>query len=230
VPTSTDRVPLVRALIAVAVAGAGIALVVLGIFALDDGGRLFGSADASTAVESPAPSSEDDTISPSSLPQSTLAPLDHPVVDDPATGVPTNLWFPRLDISAPVTSIRVEGGVLEPPSNPRTVGWDVASARPGSARGSVVITGHTVHTGGGALDDLADLKVDDDVVVRTGKGKIAYSVSHVERVSKERMVSKIPSLFSLDVPGRLVLITCTDWDGHHYLSNTVVIADPEPVS
>ena len=29
-------------------------------------------------------------------------------------------------------------------------------------------------------------------------------------------------------PGRLVLITCTDWDGLDYLSNTLVYADPAP--
>jgi len=28
------------------------------------------------------------------------------------------------------------------------------------------------------------------------------------------------------VPGRLVLITCEDWDGERYLSNVVVTATP----
>ena len=31
-------------------------------------------------------------------------------------------------------------------------------------------------------------------------------------------------LFSQDVPGRLVLVTCEDWDGERYLSNVVVTA------
>jgi hypothetical protein len=35
-------------------------------------------------------------------------------------------------------------------------------------------------------------------------------------------------VFSQDVPGRLVLITCEDWNGSVYLSNTVVLADPLP--
>jgi hypothetical protein len=33
-------------------------------------------------------------------------------------------------------------------------------------------------------------------------------------------------LFSQDVPGRLVLVTCEDWDGERYLSNVVVTAAP----
>ena len=33
-------------------------------------------------------------------------------------------------------------------------------------------------------------------------------------------------MFSQDVPGRLVLITCEDWDGSRYLSNVVVTATP----
>ena len=33
-------------------------------------------------------------------------------------------------------------------------------------------------------------------------------------------------LFSQEVPGRLVLITCEDWDGTAYRSNVVVTAHP----
>ena len=33
-------------------------------------------------------------------------------------------------------------------------------------------------------------------------------------------------LFSQRVPGRLVLITCEDWNGVEYLSNVVVTATP----
>ena len=29
-----------------------------------------------------------------------------------------------------------------------------------------------------------------------------------------------------EVPGRLVVLTCEDWDGARYLSNVVVVADP----
>ena len=33
-------------------------------------------------------------------------------------------------------------------------------------------------------------------------------------------------LFSQEVPGRLVVVTCEDWDGERYLSNVVVTATP----
>ena len=40
------------------------------------------------------------------------------------------------------------------------------------------------------------------------------------------MADHAERLFSQDVPGRLVLVTCEDWDGERYLSNVVVVAEP----
>jgi streptomycin 6-kinase len=48
-------------------------------------------------------------------------------------------------------------------------------------------------------------------------GRDFIPLSHVERAEE---------LFSQRVPGRLVLVTCEDWDGREYLSNVVVIAAP----
>jgi LPXTG-site transpeptidase (sortase) family protein len=136
---------------------------------------------------------------------------------------PQRISVPRLGVSAPVVSIRASKGALIPPSNPRTVGWWSAGAQPGAKRGSAVITGHTVHNGGGAFDDLGQLQKGDQVVVITSRGQLRYRVSAVTTYLKQSLASHAQEVFDQSVPGRLVLITCADWNGKTYLSNVVVI-------
>jgi len=133
---------------------------------------------------------------------------------------------PGLGVSARVLSIRARGGELIPPSNPRLVGWWSDGARPGAARGSAIITGHTVHTGGGAFDDLEQLKAGDSVKVATGGRTVSYAVVSVTTYRKRALAKSAAKLFDQSVPGRLVLVTCEDWNGTAYLSNVVVIAKP----
>jgi len=133
---------------------------------------------------------------------------------------------PRLGVSARVLGISARGGALIPPSNPRLVGWWSDGAWPGAAKGSAVITGHTVHTGGGAFDDLDQLTVGDAVTVTTDRGTIDYVVSSVTIYRKNALATQAARVFDQNVPGRLVLVTCDDWDGTAYLSNAVVIANP----
>jgi LPXTG-site transpeptidase (sortase) family protein len=126
-----------------------------------------------------------------------------------------------------VLAIRAPGGSLIPPSNPLLVGWWADGARPGAAKGSAVITGHTVHTGGGAFDDLDLLAAGDAVTVTTRRGTIDYVVSSVTIYRKKALATQAQRVFAQGVPGRLVLVTCEDWDGTAYLSNAVVIAIPK---
>jgi LPXTG-site transpeptidase (sortase) family protein len=125
-----------------------------------------------------------------------------------------------------VLGIRARGGVLTPPSNPRLVGWWSDGARPGAAKGSAVITGHTVHDGGGAFDDLDQLTAGDAVTVTTERGAVEYVVSSVITYRKKALAEHAARVFDQSVPGRLILVTCEDWDGTAYLSNAVVIANP----
>ena len=83
-----------------------------------------------------------------------------------------------------------------------------------------------MHTGGGALDDLETLQRGDRVTVRTDRGRVRYAVRSVAVYAKGSLAKQAERLFSQDVPGRLVLITCEDWDGQRYRSNIVVIATP----
>jgi LPXTG-site transpeptidase (sortase) family protein len=140
---------------------------------------------------------------------------------------PIRVSVPSLGVSARVLAIRARGGSLIPPSNPLLVGWWSDGARPGATKGSAVITGHTVHTGGGAFDDLDQLSAGDAVTVTTRRGTISYVVSSVTTYRKKALAKQAQQLFSQGVPGRLVLVTCADWDGTGYLSNAVVIANPK---
>lgn len=149
-----------------------------------------------------------------------------PVVAPPEPGAPRQVLIPALDVHARVLPVRAPDRTLVPPRDPARLGWWADGAKPGAKEGSALIAGHTVHTGGGALDDLEDLRKGDAVVVRTDRGTVRYTVERVRTYSKGRIADDATRLFSQDAPGRLVLITCEDWDGARYLSNVVVTATP----
>lgn len=141
-------------------------------------------------------------------------------------GSPRRLVIPALDVDSQVLPVRAPGGTLVPPSDPQQLGWWAQGARPGAARGSVLVAGHTVHTGGGALDDLETLEPGDRITVTTDRGRISYDVRSVQVFAKGTIAEQATRLFSQEVAGRLVLLTCEDWDGERYLSNVVVTARP----
>lgn len=147
-------------------------------------------------------------------------------VDHPATGRPVGVSVPRLGITVSVVEIGLSDGALVPPSDPQLLGWWGSGAEPGARRGTAVITGHTVSTGGGALDDLHRLAPGDRVVVTTDAGRIRYEVTAVARYAKPSLARFAEQVFSQAVPGRLLVVTCTDFDGVEYLANTLVFARP----
>ena len=57
-------------------------------------------------------------------------------------------------------------------------------ARPGDPRGSILVTGHTVSTGGAALDRLEALRPGDAVTVRTRRDVLEYAVRRVAIIEK----------------------------------------------
>jgi LPXTG-site transpeptidase (sortase) family protein len=141
-------------------------------------------------------------------------------------GAPRLVRIPALDVAAPVVPVQAPGRTLVPPADPQRLGWWADGAEPGAREGSVLIAGHTVHTGGGALDDLEELQAGDSVVVRTDRGTIRYAVRQVRIYGKGSLADRAARVFRQDGPGRLVLITCEDWDGIRYRSNVVVTAAP----
>jgi LPXTG-site transpeptidase (sortase) family protein len=141
-------------------------------------------------------------------------------------GAPRSIHIGRLGVRSPVQPIHVAGSALTPPSDPDVLGWWAEGARPGDPEGSVLVTGHTVSTGGAALDRLEELQPGDAVTVRTRRDTLEYAVRRVTVIDKGLVARRAERLFSQQVPGRLVLVTCGDWDGTRHRSNVVVTAQP----
>lgn len=199
-----------------------VALVLLGVVLLAAGGLWWLGQDppAEGRPPSAAPSDEETSavVAGRRVPEAT-----------PATrrpGDPLRIQIPDLGVDAPVLPILAPGGVLTPPSDPQELGWWADGARPGEFRGTALVTGHTVSTGGGALDDLEDLDLGDAIKVRSSRDETAYAVETVETLDKGDLADRAELLFSQAVPGRLVVVTCENWDGAQYLSNVVVTATP----
>jgi LPXTG-site transpeptidase (sortase) family protein len=135
-------------------------------------------------------------------------------------------------VSAHVSAIGTDGSrTLVPPSDYTTVGWWALGAKPGSGQGTTIIAGHTVHTGGGALDNLEDMRVGDRVIVDRTHQDLEYVVSSVKIYRKGALATKVDRVFNQSGPERLAIVTCENFNGSIYLSNVVVIAtQPRPVS
>jgi len=100
----------------------------------------------------------------------------------------------------------------------------VRRLRPGARHGTTILTGHTVHTGGGALDNLADTEAGDRVIIERPHRDLNYPVSSVTVYRKGTFGQKAADIFNQGGPGRIAIVTCGDWNGEIYLSNVVVMA------
>lgn len=151
-----------------------------------------------------------------------------PLYTDLSPSSPVRLVIPSLKIRAPIVPVPLtDGSVLNPPRDPTVVGWWDQSTPPGKQRGQTVITGHTVHTGGGAMDSIGTLKPGQRVDVITRKGTMRYVVSKVRVLDKETVAQQAVALFGQDTgKGRLVLVSCDRWNGTFYESNVIVFGKP----
>lgn len=152
----------------------------------------------------------------SSVPQARLRPA-----------APVRLIVPALKLRAPVIPIEMNtDGVLHPPEDVSEVGWWQRSAKPGARKGQTLLTGHTVSSGGGVMDDLGKLEEGDRVRVKSPRGTVLYETTRVRDYSTEQVAAQARKLFGQDrEDGRLVLVTCSDWNGEVYESNTIVFAE-----
>ncbi|HET7684363.1 MAG TPA: class F sortase [Marmoricola sp.] len=158
-----------------------------------------------------------------------LKPDQRPALYRPMAGpaAPRELVVRSLGIRAPILPIQLEGTVLTPPADPQTVGWWDVSARPGARRGNTVVTGHTVHTGGGQMDRLGTIERGALVQIKTPRGTMNYEATRVIVYTKAELAAHSTELFTQERKhNRLVLITCTGWTGVDYTSNVIVFAEP----
>lgn len=150
-----------------------------------------------------------------------------PDIDLPPAA-PVRLAVPSIDLRAAVIPIEVDTeGVLDPPEDVDTVGWWKRSARPGDGSGQTVLTGHTVHNGGGVMSRVGELGQGSRVRVHTSEGTMIYRVTRTEVLSQSQLAERSEALFGQGRrDGRLVLVTCTDWVDGTYTSNIVIFAQP----
>jgi LPXTG-site transpeptidase (sortase) family protein len=141
---------------------------------------------------------------------------------------PIELVVPALKIHASIKPIEVNAqNVLDPPEDVHQVGWWRRSVRPGNDHGQTVLTGHTVHTGGGVMNRLTQLHPGNVVRVVTPKGTMVYRTTKVMTLSKAQLARRSTALFGQGRDSnRLVLVTCTGWTGSTYTSNVVAFAEP----
>ena len=151
-----------------------------------------------------------------------------PKSSDEGVAAPDSLAVPSLGIRARVVPITSTGTTLEPPEDPRLLGWWTAGAAPGSGRGHALVTGHTVHTGGGVLDDLDRAEPGARITLGTSGPDLHYVVESVAYYTVEELATAAPRLFRTTGPDRLALVTCENWDGEEYEGNFVVLARPVP--
>jgi len=151
-----------------------------------------------------------------------------PAYGEMSASAPRRLQIKAIGVDARVVPVPVGAdAVLDPPADYREVGWWDASARPGAGRGQTVVTGHTVHTGGGAMDRIGRLRPGRKVDVVTRQGTMRYRVQRVRVLSQAALARDAVRLFGQrGGSGRLVLVSCTGWNGSSYDSNVVVLASP----
>jgi hypothetical protein len=184
---------------------------------------LLGCGDAMAQEEPPTSSA------PAAAPASVASgPSASPAADTPSTAtpeaspptVPTRLRVG--DIDAPVVPLPLTGTTLTPPDDPRVLGWWGKPA--GSRHGTTLLTGHTVHDGGGTFDHLEHTPLR----ARAQLNGHAYEVTSVAVISKADLARRAPALFAQTGRPKLVLVTCEDYDRTtgHYSSNVVVTLSP----
>lgn len=166
----------------------------------------------------------------SSAPRVGVVPTPQPTGVARPAGRPLELVIPSLGVDAPVEDAEVSGGVLRPPDDPASVGWWAGGAGPGDRRGVVLLAGHSVRHGAGALDELAAVRpgavVEVGVDEPHGTGRARYRVVSVVAYDRAEVARRAPALFDPDGAHALAIVTCTDFDGVGYRSNVVVRAVP----
>jgi LPXTG-site transpeptidase (sortase) family protein len=207
---------------------AGLALVAVLAACSSDQNDVTPAGSTPAAMASPAPmttASQKVTEAPS---EPTASQSE--AISMPAGGIegPYTLHIARIGVDARVVPIQSNAErILEPPQDPTVAGWWSDGAAPGEPQGSVVVVGHTVRNrDGGVFDDVRDLSVGDAIEVEGSDSRLTYRVQSVDVLSKNEVARDAEEIFAQTGAGRLVLITCDDWDGTAWRSNIITIAAP----
>jgi LPXTG-site transpeptidase (sortase) family protein len=186
------------------------------------------AADADTLSAQQPPATPAATATPTPPVEQSEVPLDPADSQAEAITGPYTLRIPRIGVDAPVVPIHsTQDRVLLPPRDPGIAGWWSDGAAPGAAHGSAVLVGHTVrNNGGGIFDDVGTLHNGDTIEVEGSDTTLTYRVQTVDVLPKNQVARDAEHIFNQAGPGRLVIITCDDWDGTTWQSNIITIAAP----
>lgn len=142
-----------------------------------------------------------------------------------AKSAPVRVDIPRVGIHSRLLALGVQGdGTIETPSlkQAQLAGWYDKGPTPGEL-GPAVLVGHVdTKKGPAVFYSLGRLRPGDAVNVTRKDGAVAaFTVDSVEHVEKKHFPTK-RVYGDLDFAG-LRLITCGgEFNGHSYLSNTIV--------
>jgi LPXTG-site transpeptidase (sortase) family protein len=73
---------------------------------------------------------------------------------------------------------------------------------------------------------MGDLSRGDAIKIEGPGSTLTYRVQSIDVVSKDEVARNAAKIFTQSGVGRLVLITCDDWDGTVWRSNIITIAAP----
>lgn len=138
------------------------------------------------------------------------------------------LRLDRLRIAAPIVAVGWDGNAMAVPDDPAMFGWFQPSAALADHAGVSLVAAHVSdrQDRAGPSARLVGARVGDVIIWRSGATVARFAVVGIARYS--RAAGLPPSLFRVDGPHLLRLVTCTDRSagvfGFHYADNLVVSA------
>ncbi len=154
-----------------------------------------------------------------------VAPSVNPI-EEP--GTPQSLYIPKLQVSAPVESLGMDGnGRMAVPQDANSVAWYNLGFKPGE-RGSAVMAGHLDKVTGepAIFYYLYQLSPGDEIFVTDDKGKeYRFVVNYTKNYNFDSF--PLPEVFADSKQASLNLITCNgNWDSqaHNYSHRIVVFS------
>ncbi|MEE1753691.1 class F sortase [Streptomyces sp. SP18CS02] len=148
----------------------------------------------------------------------------------PAHSPPVTLVVPGHIAPMPVDPVAVgREGALALPASPFRLGWWALGARPGDARGTVLLAAHldSAEQGAGPFQALHTVPLGADVRLTTADG-VRHTYTLVARRTHPK--AALPrDLFAADGVPRLALVTCTgayDPGSRAYADNLVLYGVP----
>ncbi|AXE39176.1 class F sortase [Acidipropionibacterium virtanenii] len=133
---------------------------------------------------------------------------------------PSTMKIDRMKVSSPVLSLGLDAdnAAAAPPKNePRTVAWYNRGPRPGSAKGKVVLSIHTYHTGGALGNELAQadsgLTKGDLIRMADSSGHQAcYRYDHRIKVKVTDYDPESDIIYADSGAPMLAIVICWDYD------------------